>query len=124
MGRSKNNMPNLTHLVVSNSSSFTVPTMLAIISAAHLITIEYVDEITQKGQNILEKRFVLPNPRDFLPKDFVIPDMTKSEAKEVVVANERRKTLFVGTTFLLLHSEEGLSKVSVLSVQIDDMSSY
>jgi hypothetical protein len=119
MERSKQYVLHTTHLVLPSPSMLTAPLMQALMAAAHLVTLEYVDEVLRRAKleakdaNSLEKRFHLPDAEDYFPEDIEIEGMLKPQVAQALAANERRRTMFVGTTFLFVHGEDGMGKVSL-----------
>ncbi|UZJ56867.1 hypothetical protein CBS101457_006187 [Exobasidium rhododendri] len=85
-------------------------------SAASIVTLEYVAEVIRRGKlaredpDSLQRLFKLPNAIDYFPDEVTTDLMSKEKSREVLVRNEVRKTLFVGTTLLIVHGEQGHSK--------------
>jgi hypothetical protein len=115
--RSKQFLPSSTYFVVQ-SIMYTIPLLHALVSAAPIVTIDFVDEILRRGklakeeQDSLERHFKLPNEAEYFPDDVTTDLMSREESLKCLAADQRCKTQFVGTTLLLLHGQDGLSKVS------------
>jgi hypothetical protein len=117
--RNKQFPPNATHFVLPTSAALTAPVLQALMAAAHLVTTDYVDELIKRAklnkeiEGSLERLFVLPDAQAYFPDDIEIESMQRPQVVKVLAANERRKTMFVGTTFLFVHGDGGLSKVGL-----------
>lgn len=120
MERSKHFLPQTTHFVLPTSSNLTAPLMQALMAAAHLVTLDYVDQVLRLAKldaedaNSLEKHFRLPDEEGYFPDGIEIEGMIKPQVARALAANERRKTMFVGTTFLFIHGDNGMSKVGAI----------
>lgn len=96
------------------------PTVLrAVASLAHIVTIDYLDEVLRLGsltgsatdRPSLETSFELPNPADFFPQ-YISPELSPEEGKQALQRNPARAQLFAGTTALIIHTGDELDSVS------------
>ena len=118
VARNKQVRADTTHFVTPSVLP-TVALVHALVLAAPIVTMAYVDEVARRAtlpatdEDSLERRFELPNAEDYFPDERQIEDMTWQGIKVAFAVSQRRKTLLLGTTLLLMHTDAGLSKVSL-----------
>lgn len=96
----------------------------AIASAAHIVTMAYLDELIRRAQlpatdaASLEASFEPPDPADFLPPNGAAPHLTDEALPNVLLSNPERPTFFRGATALMVHSGSQPEKSDHLRLEL------
>lgn len=113
--RSKQFVASSTHYV-TRAVNYTVPLFNSLVALASIVTPDYIDEVVRRAklsndeEDSLQKVFRLPDAKDYFPDEVTTELMSREDSRDLLASNELRRTLFVGTTLLLVHGEEGLNK--------------